>query len=202
MIAAMLPRLPRLNASKFVSAWLTVTLVASVVAVVDGGWLAGWTLLAPARIWRGELWRLATWAVVEGSPYQLLVTCACLYKFAGDLAPRWGDRRLRRYAVEVLGAAALGTALLGLISDDLWHAHRFGGWAVGDAVMIAWARQYPDASVSLYGLLRLNGRALVKVTIGITVVYALFSGVLVMAPELITCAAAVWYPASRLARRG
>src|SRR5690348_2497474 len=99
MLAAMLPRL---NASKLVSNWLMVTLAASIFAVFDGGWLAGWTAFAPSRIWSGELWRLVTWFLVERSPLQLIVTCLFIYKFAGELAPRWGDRRLRRFVLELL----------------------------------------------------------------------------------------------------
>jgi hypothetical protein len=198
MLARMLPRL---GSSKLVSAWITVTLAASIIAAVDGGWLAGWVALAPSRIWRGEVWRLATWVFVERGALGLALTCASIYKFGGELAPRWGGRRLRRFMIEVIGGAAVVTTLLALISDDAWHMHRLGGWAVGDALVIAWARQYPDSTLVLFGLLRLHGRNLIAVTIGITSLSAIFSGPFRMAPELLVCAAAFWYPTSRLARR-
>ena len=194
--------LPRLGSSKLVSAWITVTLVASIFATVDGGWLAGWLAFAPSRIWHGELWRLATWVLVEGGPLSLILTCASIYKFGGELAHRWGDRRLRRFMVEVIGGAALVTTLLALVSDDAWHLYRIGGWAVRDALAIAWARQYPERPLLIYGLLELRGRTLIAVIIGITSVFALFVGPLVMTPELLVCAAAYWYPSARLARGG
>ena len=50
--------------------------------------------------------------------------------------------------IAVLGGAAVVTTLLGLISRDAWTLYQLGGWAVGDALVIAWARQYPD--VQLY----------------------------------------------------
>src|SRR6201995_4319962 len=90
--------LPRLGSSKLVSVWIWVTLLASIVAIVDGGWIAGWAALAPARIWRGEVWRLVTWGGVERGPLQLVVTCASIYKFGGELAPRWGGRGAREPA--------------------------------------------------------------------------------------------------------
>jgi membrane associated rhomboid family serine protease len=193
-------RLGALGASKLVSRWIALTIAASIVAAVDGGFLDTWASLAPARIWRGELWRLVTWSFVVGGAYCLIVTCVAIYYFGGQLATRWGDRRLRRFMIDVLGGAALATTLFALISGDAWRMCRGGGWAVSDALVIAWARQFPDADVVLYGLLRLRGRDLIMVTVGITVVYALFSGLSTWVPELAVCAGAYWYPAKRLAR--
>jgi membrane associated rhomboid family serine protease len=193
--------LPRLSSSKLVSAWIWITLIASIASAVTGGWLAGWAALAPARVWRGEVWRLVTWVFVEPGALGLIMTCASIYKFGGELAPRWGDRRLRRFLIEVLGGAALATALLAWIFPDVWRMRYLGGWAAGDALVIAWARQYHDATLALYGVVRVNGRNLIAVVVTITCVYALFRGPLAMAPELLTCAAAYWYPAARLSRR-
>ncbi|HMG56362.1 MAG TPA: hypothetical protein VK601_22840 [Kofleriaceae bacterium] len=193
--------LPRLGSSKLVSAWITAMLVASIVAAVDGGWLAEWAAFAPSRIWRGEVWRLVTWVVIQRGPIALVVTCICIYKFGGELAVRWGDRRLRRFMIEVLGVAAVGAAVAALVSKTAWHAYRFGGWAVDDVLVIAWARQFPDRTVALYGLLPLQGRRLIAVTVGITGVCAIFVGPFAMALELLACAAVVRYPAAWLARR-
>jgi hypothetical protein len=192
---------PRLGSSKLVSTWITITLVASIFAVVDGGLLDEWASLSPSRIWRGELWRLVTWVFVESGPLGLVLTCACIYKFGGELVPRWGDARLRRFLVEVLGGAAVATTLLALISGDAWSMHRLGGWSVGDALVIAWARQYPQRPLVLYGLLVLSGRNLIAVIIAINVVFAIFGGPFAMALELFVCAAAYWYPTARLVRR-
>jgi membrane associated rhomboid family serine protease len=192
--------LPRLHASKLVSAWITVTLAASVIAAIDGGWLAGWAAFAPPRIWRGEVWRLATWIVVERGAVSLLVTCASIYKFGGELAGLWGDRRLRRFMIEVLGAAAAAALLLALLSADAWQVRRLGGWAVCDVLTIAWARQFPDRELLLYGLVRLNGRQLITATVAITCVFAIFRGPLAMGLELAACAATIWYPSARLRR--
>ena len=68
------PMLPRLGSSKLISTWIWITLVASIAAAVSGG-LMGWAALAPARIWRGEVWRLATWVFVEPGALALILTC-------------------------------------------------------------------------------------------------------------------------------
>lgn len=193
--------IPRLGSSKLVSRWIALTLAASVLAALDGGWLGTWAAFAPSRIWRGEVWRLATWVFVEGSALQLVLTCVAIHHFGGQLAPLWGERRLKRFMLEVLGASAVVAAVLALISSELWRAYRLGGWAVGDALVIAWARQYPDSTLQLYGLLRLRGKDLITVVIGITAVYAIFAGPSRWALELIVCAAAYGYPTERLARR-
>lgn len=194
------PMLPRLGSSKLISTWIWITLVASIAAAVSDG-LMGWAALAPARIWRGEVWRLVTWVFVEPGALSLILTCASIYRFGGELAPRWGDHRLRRFVIEILGGAAVVTALLGLVSTEVWHRGYLGGWAVCDVLVIAWARQYPDSVLVLYGMVRLNGRNLVTAVIAITCAYAIFAGPLAMAPELLVCAAAYSYPGAWLARR-
>jgi hypothetical protein len=60
------------------------------------------------------------------------------------------------------------------------------------------ANQRASTAAELAGVVQLNGRRLIQVTIGITCVFALFVGPFAMAPELIACAAALWYPTARL----
>ncbi|HEX3760106.1 MAG TPA: hypothetical protein VHW23_15425 [Kofleriaceae bacterium] len=192
--------LPRLGSSKLISTWIWITIAASIAGVLSHT-VAGWLALAPAQIWRGEVWRLVTWVFVEPGPLALILTCASVYRFGGELAPRWGEHRLRRFLIEILGGTAVATTLLALVSADVWRAHYLGGWAVGDVLVIAWARQYPDAVLPLYGLVQLSGRNLISVVLAITCVYALFVGPLAMVPELLACAAAYSYPGAWLARR-
>jgi membrane associated rhomboid family serine protease len=190
---------PRLGASKLVTRWIVVTLAASIVAALDGGWLASWCALEPARICRGEVWRLVTWPFIESGPMSLVATCMVIYKFGSELAIRWGDRRLRSFVATIVVVAAAATCVLAAITGQL-HVHRLGGWAVADVLVIAWARQFPDATLVLYGVLPLRGRDLVRITVGIAIVFALFFGFVTMAPELVACAAAATYSQARLRR--
>ena len=192
--------LPRIGSSKLVSTWILATLTASIVAAVDGGWLEYWVALAPEKIWRGEIWRLVTWPIVELGPMSIIFTCAAIYKFGGELAPRWGDRRLRRFMLEIVIAGGAVTALGAWLSDDAWQMYRCGGWAVSDALVIAWARQYPNATLTLHGLLTLSGQQLVMVTVGVTVLIAIYTTPFVVAPELVACFGAALYPRGLLHR--
>ncbi len=189
--------LPRLGTSKLVTRWIAVTIVASIIAAVDGGWLASWAALAPTRIWHGEVWRLVTWPFVEPGPMSLVLTCAAIYKFGGELAVRWGDRRLQRFATQVVVAAAVATSIGALVFRG-GYVMRLGGWAVGDMLVIAWARQFPQAGLQLYGLITLRGRDLIAMTVGTAVLFAIFYGPIAMAPELVACGAAALYPTTLL----
>jgi hypothetical protein len=188
----------RLASSKLISRWLIATLALSILAMLDHGLWTDWLALEPARVWQGQLWRLVTWVLVEPRPFSLFITCACLHEFGDALAHHWGERRLRRYMRDVIVGAAVVTALVALASAQLWRASLVGGRAVGDALTIAWARQYPERELHL-GLLRLRGRDLIAVTIGMTCVWAFYFGPLALLPDLVACAAAYYYPRSRLA---
>jgi membrane associated rhomboid family serine protease len=190
--------LPRIGSS-FVTRWMAVTLVASLVAILDGGWLAHWASLVPARVAHGEVWRLVTWPLVQLAPIGLVLTCLSIYKFGGELAVVWGDRRLQRFAVQlVLAAGASACVLAGVAGAS--YLDRLGGWAIIDVLVIAWARQFPTRTLVLYGLVGLRGRDLVRVTCAISGVFAIYFGPVTMAPELAACALAAWYPAAWLRR--
>jgi membrane associated rhomboid family serine protease len=191
--------LPRIGSSKLVSTWLLVTVVASVVAIVDGGWLASWTALRPERVWHGQVWRLVTWIFVELGPWNLAFTCACIYKFGGELQPRWGDRRLQRFMLHIVLAASLAAVVLALLSDLTWRMYRCGGVLVSDTLIIAWARQYPNDAIRMFGFIELGGQRLVWFTVSITVLMALASSPFVMVPELVACLFAATYPRRWLA---
>jgi len=193
--------LPRIGSSKLVSNWILLTLAASIVALLDGGWLADLVGLQPERVFHGHVWRIVTWALVAGGPMGIIATCLSIYKFGGELAPRWGERRLRRFILQVILAAGVVTTLGALISDHAWNMSRTGGWAISDALVIAWARQYPTSTLVLYhGLLELRGQQVVWFTAGVTILIAVATNPFVMMPELVACLLAAYYPRSWLAR--
>jgi membrane associated rhomboid family serine protease len=189
---------PRLGASKLVDRWIIITLACSVVAAVDGGWLARWASLVPSEIWRGQVWRLVTWPLIEVGPMAIVTTCLVIHKFGGELAQFWGDRRLLRFMLQIVIAASVVTLLLATLTGT--YVFRLGGWAIDDALVIAWARQYPTRAIQLYGLVTLSGRQLIGITIGITALYAVYVGPVAIAPELVACAAASLYPTALLRR--
>jgi membrane associated rhomboid family serine protease len=190
---------PRRGWDTLVMRWIALTLAASLLCVLGAGWLASWTALIPSRVLHGELWRLVTWPLIQLSPLTLMLTCVSIFKFGGELAGRWGDRRLQRFVIEVVIASATITCLLAALVGET-RMVRIGGFAIVDALVIAWARQFPRAPLVLYGLLQVSGRQLIIMTIGAAVLIALYTSPMWMAPELVACAIAATYPGSRLAR--
>lgn len=185
-------KLPRLGSSKLISEWLLATIGLSVVAVVDGGWLVSKLALIPSRVWLGEIWRLVTWPLIESGPISLILTCVVIFRFGSDLATRWGDRRFQRVMLQIVAAAAVIGVLVATVAG-LARMGRVGGWAVSDAIVILWARQFPTQEVRMYGM-TLSGRKLIQLTIGVTALFAIFGNPLLMGPELGACALAYWYP--------
>src|SRR4051794_40775440 len=131
--------LPRLGSSSLVTKWLAVTIIASVIGALDGGFLMHWASLIPHRILAGEVWRLATWPFVEPGPVGLIFSCMAIFKFGTDLSASWGERRLAQRAIETL----LIAGVCGVIISTITHTPmlHLGGWATGDLLLIAWARQ-------------------------------------------------------------
>lgn len=192
-------KLPRLGASTLISQWMVTLLALSIIATFDGGFLASRFALIPSRVWLGDIWRLVTWPMVEPGVMTLILTCAALYKLGNELAIRWGDARLQRYAIHVLLGAGIVTVLVATV---LGHSRigRLGGWAVVDILAIAWARQFPTVPLMLYGV-ALSGERLVRVVLAINVLFALFIGPLYFLPELGACVLAMYYPRAWLHRR-
>ena len=189
--------LPRLD-SKLVTNWIIVTLAASIGALLYAP-IQYWAALQPSRVFHGELWRLFTWPFVETGPITLVITCLSIYKFGGELVVRWGERRLQRFMAQVLLAAGVVTCLLAMIAGAQ-YLRRFGGFAVMNVLVIAWARQFPERKMLVYNLVAFSGQRLVNVTCGIVIVLAIATSPVWMAPELSACAFAALYPRSLLRR--
>lgn len=185
--------LPRLGTSKLVSRWIIVTLVTSIAAALGGGFVWAWMALEPSRVWHGEVWRLVTWALVEPSPLWLVITCLSIFKFGSELSVRWGDARLLRFVGSIVLASAIATCVMDALVGGGYFAH-LGGRAVADVLVIAWARQFPQRPLLIYGLVAFRGRELVGITVGTTILFALYYGPLLVAPELFSCAFAALYP--------
>lgn len=186
--------LPRLGTSKVVSAWLSLTLVASAANALDGGWLASWLALEPHRIFRGEVWRLVTWALIQDRLVVCGMTCLAIFKIGSDLSASWGEARLRRYALATIALGGIAVALVALVTGD-GTVRVLGGLGVLDALGIAWLRQFPQGTLTWFGI-EFRGPARLTLVVGFNVLLALVFGFRDHAAELAICAAALAYPRS------
>jgi membrane associated rhomboid family serine protease len=166
---------------------LAITVVLSLlVAFGDrhAGSLFDLTALIPEAVWRGQIWRLATWAFVEPSPIGLIFGCLVLYWFGGDLAREWGSRRFLTVYAGIALTASILTCLIARVDRAVLEHPYLGTWSIGAALVVAWGLWFPDRVIRIYFVLPIRGYVLAWATIAITVIFAVYSGWERYLPEL------------------
>ena len=179
---------------------IAITLAMSIAVAIDarlGGELFRHLALSPEAIWRGQVWRLVTWPFIHGGPFSLIFACVTLWAFGSDLLIAWGSRRYLRYLAGIVLVAGVGTSVVALVLPSAWWMWHLGGMVLGDALTIAWARQFPYSPVWVYFILLLRGPALVGVIVAVTLLFAVYVGVAWVLPELLAIAAALLYCSPR-----
>lgn len=148
--------------------------------------LALWAMLIPGEVARGQLWRLATWVFFAREPIGLLFAGLSLYWFARDLLSAWGTRWFLGLYFGI--AAAVGLLVTG--ATLLLHGRGAGlvvfsgAEAMSTALIVLWALSYPDRTINFFLVLPLQGRNLVLVVLGATALFAAYSGLTAMLPEI------------------
>jgi len=152
------------------------------------------SVLIVDAVWRGEVWRLVTWGLVELNALGLLFGCLLLYFIGPDLLHRWGTRRF--FATYFGGAAVVG-ALTCLIGRFLWTEVSpfpyMGLWPMQEAMIIAWAALFPGRQILVFFALPVSGRNLMVLTVAITVVWAALYGFPLFLPHFVAELAALVY---------
>jgi membrane associated rhomboid family serine protease len=152
------------------------------------------SVLIVDAVWRGEVWRLVTWGLVELNALGLLFGCLLLYFIGPDLLHRWGTRRF--FAAYFGGAAVVG-ALTCLIGRFLWAEVSpfpyMGLWPMQEAMIIAWAALFPGRQILVFFALPVSGRNLMVLTVAITVVWAALYGFPLFLPHFVAELAALVY---------
>ncbi len=183
--------------SPTVAALLAATFALSLGAALADGF--GALALVPDRVWRGEVWRLVTWVFAVPGPRALVATAVVLYWFGGELAARWREPGLRRFVAAIVGVTGVGTLALTAMIPAARHLPYLGSWALCDALVIAWALEFPDRRLRVYGVLSIGGPALAYGTAGLTALAAIYLGPIIVLPELLAAITALaWMSARRL----
>jgi membrane associated rhomboid family serine protease len=161
----------------------TASIAGAVGAHNGWPWLWGSGLLSVPAVWHGQLWRLLTYALVEISPLSLIVNCLVLSWVGRDLVGLWSGRG---FLVRFFGLAAASgavTCLAGRAWAQLAPIPFAGAGPVVDGLIVAWGLLFPAREIRLFGIVRLTGRQLVVVAIGITVLFAVFQSIAGFVPH-------------------
>ncbi len=147
--------------------------------------LLGWGVLLPGLVWQGDVWRMVTWVFFETGPINLLIACFMIVWLGRDLSRSWGPRRFLGVYLTLTFAGAVVPVLLAPLSIAVQRSPIIGAWAVISALVVAWGLLHADQQILLYFILPISGRNIVYLTIGVTVLYAVFAGPVAMLPYLV-----------------
>jgi membrane associated rhomboid family serine protease len=172
-------RLPRVIAGLILAIAL-VSIGAALGARNGADWIGAQVVLVSERVWRGEVWRLLTWALCEVQPLSFVFACLTLGWVGSGLARAWGSGR---FLAAYFGLAVLAGAVACAVSRLLGGGVFAGAWPVLDGLIVAWGLLHPTRAIRLWGVLPLTGRHLVWLTFGGTALYALFYGLAPFIPH-------------------
>lgn len=156
---------------------LGILLVAILVSSV-ASWVArneAWAALIPQALAQGQLWRLVSWAFVQGDPLTLLFGGFMLFSLGGQLAYVWSERRLVGTFVGLAVFASVVTTVLAFVWPAANAAH-LGMWPVVNGIALMWALMYPDRQVNIWGVLPVTGKTIALLLVFGTVLYGLAGG--------------------------
>jgi membrane associated rhomboid family serine protease len=159
-----------------VGALITAFVIASVAGALGADAVRVRAALLPGYVWRGEIWRLVTWSFVETDPLSLIFGAMMLYMFGRDLCFAWGPRRFLVTFFGITAAAAAATCILGRVAwPVLMQKYWLTSWPIIDALVVAWAMIFPERQILLMFALPVSGRALLGITVGGTLLWAIFN---------------------------
>ncbi len=169
-----------------VGALLAAIVAASLVGALGRGYgLVEAAALIPVRVWQGQVWRLVTWVFFETDPLSLLFGALTLYWFGRDLCYAWGSQR---FLATFFGIAVLSGVVTVVLARFAWPpllgGAWTGSWAPLTALIVAWAMIFPERQILFMMALPMSGRVLLWLTLGGTLLYAVFAGVAPYVPHI------------------
>jgi membrane associated rhomboid family serine protease len=157
------------------SGFLLVALV--VLFVLDHlarGAIFAWVSLSPALVLQGEIWRLATWSLLERQPISLLFAALWVWQTGGQLAWAWGTGRFLRVWFGMTAGAGVVQVLAALVFTSA-GVPQAGPWAVLVGLLLVTALGNRGQQVSWFGMLPMTMETLAWILLGGTVLFAIAS---------------------------
>lgn len=168
-------RAMRVAAAVFGVVWLLEALLSGTRFMGAQGNALGpfqWLALTPASVLRGEVWRLATYALLH-DPHAIVsvfFTVLTLWFFGGDLERRMGLKRLGLLALMATLMGSVLVTLAGALYLPLAYAAVVGPGAASAAMAVAWGRSVGEQPMSFFGVVKLTGKQFTYVMVGLVLV--------------------------------
>lgn len=141
--------------------------------------------LIPALVFAGQAWRLLTWVFLEPQGLSLVFGCLALWFLGRDLVSTWGATRFLGVFLTLTAVTGAATSILALAWSGIRGFPFLGMWPLVDALIIAWGLLFPGRQILIYFVIPVQGRTLVYVTIGGTVLFSLLNGIVPYIPHFI-----------------
>ncbi|MBK5256027.1 MAG: hypothetical protein JJE39_08335 [Vicinamibacteria bacterium] len=153
-----------------------------------GAPLLSLSTLSPSLVFRGQIWRTATWAFVEADGQNLVFGSLMLGIFGRDLAALWGGVRYLIICLGVAFGAGFLTSLVGLLWADVYQNQYLSIWPLADALIVAWAILFPSRTILFMLMLPASGKNLLYLTVGMTGLFAVMYGFSNFVPHFLAMA--------------
>lgn len=110
--------------------------------------LYGWFALIPALVWKGQVWRMVTYAFLPVGPVDWCISLFWLVTLVSILGRTWTARAFWGYCL--LGALGGGLFISLLSSNSLCAVA--GGWPMFFALLVAWDWMYRRERLLMLGI--------------------------------------------------
>lgn len=137
------------------------------------GQLVEWLALTPQLvISKGYIWTLVTYLFVHLEPTHLIFNMLGLVLLGTTMERMWGPKAFLRFMLLSGVIAGLAVLIAGLLFPHFAHP-TVGLSGSLNALLMAYAVQFPNQSVYFYGLVPIKGKHLVAIIVVMEVFYAL-----------------------------
>ena len=145
--------LPAIMIGLYAAGYIMTIFRGSGISVLD------YMTLEPARILRGEVWRIITWVIVPPGSLDIFTVIMLFfyYSIGTVLEKTWGSFRFTVYILSGLLFTVLGAfvlygilALRGYPVDRIYFGSLFSTYYINMSIFLAFAVSYPNMQVLLY----------------------------------------------------
>ena len=123
----------------------------------------------PISVWTGEIWQLGTYMFLHdlSSPFHVFINGLILWFFAPLFEMRWGAKALSSFLLYCGIGAGIFTVIMSLIAPSYFGAPVLGASGAILGLISAFGLVFPNQPIYLWFLIRIEGKYIIPITIGI-----------------------------------